>query len=257
MFKFLFTVLIGLVITKTTMAASTTINFDNLADGTVLSNQYQSLGVLASGATVLNANAVALPAHSGTNVAYAASGLMTFDFNPLMTGNIKTVSVYVSGDPNTGIFAYDSANNLVGQAILPTNSPANTLLSVTSSGNPIVQVDIHDGGTNFIIDDLTFVSGSVCSDGAQEIYNSIAALPLSAFRSSSLAASQLNSLKQSVLTLQQLIAANPITNKKQILLKLVEIGAKVELQLKVSAVQKNLLNMTYQLGLKVYNNQCI
>lgn len=250
----LLAVFTGLSIGQTAMAASTTINFDDLASGTTLTNQYQSSGVQASGVNVYSYLVTNWLPHSASNLALSLNGLMEFDFDPAITGNIKTVSAYVSSYSETGIYAYDANGILVGQSIKAANAPDNTLLSVTSSGNPIVHVSIHDGGTDFAIDDLTFATGSLCTTGAQQIAGVINALPLSAFSKAAKAASQLAELKADALRLQQLVDAN--LDKQKILVQLGIVAAKVILYLKPSAGQKTLLTMLYTLGLNVGQNKC-
>ncbi|MEN5035388.1 cadherin-like domain-containing protein [Pseudomonas sp. TWI929] len=137
------------------IGTTTHINFDNLADEVAITNQFQAQGVLVHGANSINAAFLGLTAHSGTQVAYSPSGLMTFN---LSTADIKTVSAYVTGPADVGIFAYDANNTLVGQALLPANAPANTFLSVTSNGLSISKVEIHDGGASFAIDDFTAIT---------------------------------------------------------------------------------------------------
>lgn len=250
----LLAVLAGLSFGQTALAASTTINFDNLPNNTTLTNQYQSSGVQASGVTVFNYFVTNWLPHSASNIALSLDGLMQFDFDPAITGNIKTVSAYVSSYSDTGIYAYDANGVLVGQSIKAANAPDNTLLSVTSSGNPIVHVSVHDGGADFAIDDLTFVTGSLCTDGAEQIVGVINALPLSAFSKSAKAASQLAEMKADALMLQQLVTAN--LDKKKILIQLGIVSAKVILYLKPSAGQKTLLTMLYTLGLNVGQSKC-
>lgn len=177
---FLFKVLLGLTIAQSSLAASTTITFDDLPSGTNLTTQYQSSGITASGVVILDASLTSIPAISAPNIAYSPDGLMIFSID---IANVSTVSAYVSGPANTGIFAYDSSDNLVGQASL--TAPAlNTLLSITTSGNPIARVDIHDGGATFAIDNFSFTTADpvlTCRDIAKELYDAIVALPGSAF----------------------------------------------------------------------------
>lgn len=139
------------------IGTTTHINFDNLAEDVAITNQFQAQGIVVNGANSINAVALGLTPHSGTQVAYAPFGLMTFN---LSIADIKTVSAYVTGPADVGIFAYDASNTLVGQALLPANAPVNTLLSVTSSGFSISKVEIHDGGASFIIDDFTATTRS-------------------------------------------------------------------------------------------------
>ncbi|MFJ4453928.1 cadherin-like domain-containing protein [Pseudomonas sp. NPDC089392] len=137
------------------IGTTTHLNFDNLADEVAITNQFQAQGVLVHGANSINAALLGLTSHSGSQVAYSPGGLMTFN---LSSADIKTVSAYVTGPADVGIFAYDTNNNLVGQALLPANAPANTFLSVTSSGFSISKVEIHDGGASFAIDDFTAIT---------------------------------------------------------------------------------------------------
>lgn len=139
------------------LAATTTLTFDEYSDGTVLTTQYQGVGVTVSGATVLPAVYTPYPANSAPNIAYAPTGLMTFTLNSAITGNIQSVSAYVSADASTGIYAYDAGGLLVGQALTP-GATNNLFVSVTSTGNPIARVDIHDGGASFGIDTLRFAT---------------------------------------------------------------------------------------------------
>src|SRR5437868_1036030 len=86
------------------LAQTTVLNFDDLADGTVLTSQYASRGVTASGVEI-SGNGLYTPS-SSPNVAIAPSGLMTFILNSSITGNVKTVSARISGVDGTGTDAY-------------------------------------------------------------------------------------------------------------------------------------------------------
>lgn len=152
----LLAVLLG-VGTQGALAATTMLTFDEFTDQTVLTTQYQGLGVTVSGAKVIAAINTAWPANSGLNFAYAPTGLMTFSLNSTITGNIQSVSAYVFSDASVGIYAYDAGNVLVGQAVTP-GASNNMFLSVTSSGNPITSVKVHDGGSTFAIDTLSFMT---------------------------------------------------------------------------------------------------
>jgi hypothetical protein len=160
-------------------AGTTTLTFDEFSNSTVLTTQYQSLGVTISGAVVFTScPSCVFPPVSGTNVAYAPTGLMTLTFNSAVVGgNVQTVSAYVT-DPNgpAGIYAYDSSNNLLGQSLLPADGGVNVLLSVTSSGAPIAYVTVHDGGGSFTIDNFSFTwtasSAKLKADAAINASNS-------------------------------------------------------------------------------------
>ncbi|MFC3110363.1 PKD domain-containing protein [Undibacterium arcticum] len=149
--------LIGLGAAPSALATTTTLTFDEYPDGTTLTTQYQGVGVTISGAAVSNALATPWPANTGANVAFAQTGLMTFTLNSTITGAIQTVSAYVSGDTSVGIYAYDVGGVLIGQSVTP-GATNNLLVSVASSGNPIARVAIHDGGSSFAIDTLTFAT---------------------------------------------------------------------------------------------------
>lgn len=131
--------------------------FDELAAGTVLTNQYRDLGVSASGATVESAANLGIPANTSPNVIHAPFGVMSFSFDPNVLGSVNRVSAYVSGPVNTGIFAYDANNNLVAMSIAPLPAQ-NLLMSVTSNDSPIARVEIHNGGDIVAIDGLTVES---------------------------------------------------------------------------------------------------
>ena len=158
--------LFSLGATQSALATVTVLTFDEFTDGTVLTNQYASLGVTASGAMTLDGPNNGFTPVSPRNLTFSINGYMFFSFNPAITGDIFTVSAYVSGPSYVGLFAYDIGNNLLGQAMVPENAPANTLLSVTSSGNSIARLDIHDGGASFVVDNVTFATRSTVPEPA-------------------------------------------------------------------------------------------
>ncbi|MCX4170811.1 MULTISPECIES: hypothetical protein [Paraburkholderia] len=157
--------LMGLGAASSALATTITLTFDEFQTGTAVTNQYENLGVLVSGATAFAAAALAaaanpLPANTPPNIAYSPLGLMTFSLNSAITGNVQSVSAYLSegAGVNVGIYAYDASGALVGQAIAAANV-VSTLVSVTSSGNPIATVQIHDGrGAFFGVDTVTFTA---------------------------------------------------------------------------------------------------
>ncbi|EJM78652.1 beta strand repeat-containing protein, partial [Pseudomonas sp. GM55] len=132
------------------------LTFDDVLIGP-LTNQYLGLGVTVSGATVVGAYQTIWSAQSGTNLSYSELGLMIFTFNLAITGNIHSVSAYVSGEVSTGLFAYNASGVLIGQTVL-SSSANNELLTVTSLGDPIARLEIHDGGASFAVDDLAFTN---------------------------------------------------------------------------------------------------
>jgi hypothetical protein len=138
-------------------ATTTTLSFNGIANGTLLTTQDQSLGVTASGVTIVNVNSTLWTNPYGTNIAEAQSGVMTFTLNSAILGNVQTVSTYISESTGVTLSAYDASNNLVGQAAL-TEAVANAELSVTTSGNPIATVQISGAGSAYGVDELIFSS---------------------------------------------------------------------------------------------------
>lgn len=175
--------LIGLFATQQSFAqTTTTLNFDSIADGVEITDQYASVGVTVQGATSMTARNFGLTAHSGTQFAFSGSGLVTFSVS---IPNVQTVSAYITGPVDVGIYAYDASGNLLGQQILPANSPENVLMSVTSSGAPIAKVAVHDGGATFFIDDISFTTAAppepICRTYDKNLYNAVSALSSTAF----------------------------------------------------------------------------
>lgn len=138
-------------------ATTTTLSFNNLPNNTQLTTQDQSLGVTASGVTIINVALSPWINPYGTNIAESPSGVMTFTLNPAILGNVQTASTYISASTTVTMSAYDASNNLVGQAVV-TEAVANALLSVTTSGNPIATVQISGGASAYGVDELIFNS---------------------------------------------------------------------------------------------------
>ncbi len=252
--NFSLTLLVSLAIPQAVLAA-TTLTFDDYSDGTVLSTEYQSLGVTTSGATVSLAIFTRWPAVSGSNLVLGLTGLITFNFDSSITGNIKTVSAYVSGDPGTGIFAYDSSGALLGQSQMPLSS-VNAFLSVTSSGNPIARVEIHDGGGTFGVDDFSFSQAPpapTCSQVSQQLSDGIVALANSDFKSGNVASKRAK-LKSGVTNFQSLLAVN--SSPAQLLFQLNKIKYDINDWIRPGTKRTNLLNLVDQLIAKVNAGQC-
>lgn len=152
--------------TLTVRGESTVLNFDEIPDDIAITNQYQGRGIMVTGANGINAGLLGFQARSGTQVAYAPGGLMSFTILNPITLNVTGVSVYLTGPRDVGIFAYDTAGNLIGQAVT-SSSGTNSLLSVTvPAGNRIKRLDIHNGGASFAVDDLTLISDRAFSVSA-------------------------------------------------------------------------------------------
>lgn len=148
---------IGVGAMQPVLATPITLTFDDLLDGAVVTNQYQSVGVMVSGATIINDLNSPWPANSLQNLAYSEVGLMTFTLNQGITGDISSVSAYISGGNSVGLYGYDSNGSLIGQVTTP-GATVNMFLSLSSSGAPISSIAIHNGGSTFTVDTLTFNS---------------------------------------------------------------------------------------------------
>lgn len=153
----------GLGVSQASLAMTTTLTFDDLPSGhgTIITNQYQTAGVISSGATVILASVTPWPAQSGAFVTYASGGLMTFDFNSLILGQVSSVSLYVSGVNTVEIFAFDSSDQLLAQTASATAEPLLEFLSLTSLGGPIDHLEILAGGSSYTMDTLTITSSGV------------------------------------------------------------------------------------------------
>ena len=241
--KFLVTLALAvtMLMAPLAQAATTVLNFEGFANGTLLSTQYQSLAVTISGAAIADCTApgAACTPFSGTNMALAdASGIMTFTFDPIATGYLSTVSAYVTGAPGVGLYAYDSAHNLLGQALIPvgTTTP-NVLLTVMSPGATITSVQIHDGGSSFSIDDFTFVTGASCVQLTTRLFNTIDALPFTAFvRNAKVLNAELVLMAG---TIEKLVAQG--ASRTAIQQQLLVLREKVNLYLVAGVLKKNVL----------------
>lgn len=147
-----------------------TLGFDGLPD---LSLNVDDFGVHFTGAQVLacggSLNCGPFPPFSGANVIYdgpGSGGLITATFDPDITGDVDKLSARITGNRNITMTAFDSQGTAVGTAQTGganyvgsnTGIPANKLLEVISSSEPIVRVTFRDGGNTFTIDDFTFRS---------------------------------------------------------------------------------------------------
>lgn len=112
---------LGLGAAPGALATPTILDFDDLSGGFNVTNQYQSVCVTVSGAAVISDLISPCSTNSSPNIAYAPTGLMTFVLDPSVTGLVQIVSAYISGDTSVGIYGA-----------------------------------IHDGGSSFTIDNLTF-----------------------------------------------------------------------------------------------------
>ena len=139
------------------------INFDSLADGIVIDDEFSGIGADFNGdATVIGSLSYLFPPYSGSKVIwnYPSYNIQVDAVGPewLMAGG------YVTGTDTVILTAYDSSNILLGT---DSTSGANTsdygidktnkFLSVTAPNIAYVEFSIINSGTIFTIDDFTFV----------------------------------------------------------------------------------------------------
>lgn len=234
-------------------AATTTLSFDEFPNGTPLTNQYQNYGVMISGATTIGAINFPWPAHSGLNVAFADSGLMSYSLDSSILGDIRTVSAYISGVSDVGIYAYDVNENLVGLSATG-GASENAFVTVTATA-PIARVDIHDGGASFVVDDLSFSSVPTCDENTMSLYTGVLALSPASFKNTGKSSElRKETMLKDVLALQALIDAN--ATQKKILSQLSSISTEVNNWLKPGAERDALNGLISTISAMVKGNQC-
>lgn len=238
---------------QTASAATTTLSFDEFDNETPLTSQYQNYGVRIAGAIAIEATYFPWPAHSGLNVAYADSGIMNFHFDSSILGEVITVSAYISGTSNVGIYAYDANNNLVGLSATD-GASENAFVTVTAIA-PIARFDIHDGGASFVIDDLSFSTVPTCDEHTMSLYTGVLALSPASFKNSGKSSEQRKeTMLKDVLALQALIDAN--ATQKKTLSQLSSISTEVNNWLKPGVERDALNGLISTISAMVKGNQC-
>jgi hypothetical protein len=153
-----------------------TLDFEGLSDSTSVTDQYTTLGITLSGATVFTAgkslNELEFPPHSGSQVVMDSSGPITITFNT----KVYRVAAYFTYNSPLTLTAYDSSNLLV--ATVNSQFISNMVLSgdIGSKPNELLQLHYSRGisrlvisgeyaGGSFTLDDLTIseVSGDITS----------------------------------------------------------------------------------------------
>jgi len=262
-FGFVLAALIGLGSSSAAVAATTVLSFEEVPEGSLITNQYENLGVTASGAVVASSDNLGWPFNSQFNLAYAPTGYMSFNLNSTIIGNVQSVSAYISGYSSVGIYAYDSSGNVVGQAVTGGFSQ-NMFLTLVSSGNPITSIEIHDGGTAFAVDDLSFESVPIiepppvvvsCLDLGQELYEAIGALESSNFKHPRSAFAHRLVLGHLVASLQNLLEKEKAPSKA-LLKRLSRISEETHKSLKDSPQKDQLNELINELAEKLQANQC-
>jgi hypothetical protein len=166
--------LVFLLVPRAATAGTTTVNFDNLAAGTVLGTQYQSQGVILGqgphhNTLISKVLDVGAAAHSAPNVASIATcgEIPTVDGLGTFTGGRHEVSVYV-GDPQFGsgqltLTGYDQNSQPIAGASdtaqVPGDGHVGTLLSISDPNGNIWYFSLTAATSGFVcpaMDDLTF-----------------------------------------------------------------------------------------------------
>lgn len=134
--------------------ASTTIDFEQYASGTQITNQYASQGITFNNAYELVApdyNYFGYPPHSGNGVAdELPNSPLSMTFSTPQT----LVTGYYTSDFDATLTAYDSLGNLVETVDLSSNYGSNSLFTV--SGTDITTIDLNGSPDFLTIDDVTF-----------------------------------------------------------------------------------------------------
>ncbi len=166
--QYVFLGLMLLVGTLSPAAIGGSIDFEGLADGTLITNQYPALTF--SNAIVLTAgislNEFEFPPFSGTNVASDSGGPVGISF---MSPLSSFAGYFTYAVPLT-LTAFDAANNVVAMASSaftnnmalsgdPGSMPNEFLRVVFSSGISSVKITGNPAGGSFVVDDATAGSG--------------------------------------------------------------------------------------------------
>ena len=155
------------------------ISFDDLPDGTVVTDQYQGLGVTFTGAAILRPgtiwgsgitlNEFEFPPHSGLNVLGDQVGPIVGQFLTPVTevGGFFTYLASVT------LTAFDDMGNMVGSV---TSAFSENFVSSGNLPNELLQLSYAGGisrfeiagdpaGVSLTLDDLTFRSGAAAVPG--------------------------------------------------------------------------------------------
>ena len=154
-----FSVAVLILSTGSVHANMTVINFDSLAPGTIVDNQFSSLGADFNGdATVVGSLTGSFPSHSGSEVIFnfPSNNIRIDAVGPewLMAGG------YVTGTDSVTLTAYNSSDILLGAvSTIGANTVGygtpNIFLNVSAPNIAYVEFSILSGNT-FTVDDFTF-----------------------------------------------------------------------------------------------------
>jgi hypothetical protein len=160
-------ILAGLLLYLQPRARADIIDFEGLADSTILTNQYA--GLTFTNAIILTAgislNEFEFPPHSGSNVVSDNGGPITIDF----ATPVLNFSGYFTYEEPLTLDAFDSLDNQVDSAVSAFSSNDALFGDAGSSPNEFLQVAFADGissvtitgdpaGGSFVMDDISFTS---------------------------------------------------------------------------------------------------
>jgi len=154
------------VFASTVLYAQTSITFDTLNDGDLVTNQYS--GLTFSNARVLTSgfslNDLDFPAHSGANAITDASGPISIAFS----APVSTFSGYFTHVQPITITAFDGTGNQLATTTSSKNNAAvsgdgsvpNELLSLAAGNIAKVIITGSPSGNSVVMDDLNYSSSS-------------------------------------------------------------------------------------------------
>lgn len=161
--------LLGLVLPQLLLGATIYVDFESLADGTVVTSQFP--GIVFGQTTVLTAgtslNEAEFPPRSGVNVATDAGGpvLLTFASPASSFGAYFTylgplsLTAYDASNTQIGIVTSQYSSNLLISGVF--GSSPNELLSFNALGGiKSIRIEGDPSGGSFVLDDITFESTS-------------------------------------------------------------------------------------------------
>ncbi len=172
--------LLALLVISPIAQAQTTIGFEGLTDGTVVSTQYSGLGVTFSGGPQVETSGVSLnqfdfPPHSGSNVLAnidVNSGASTGPISGTFSSTMESIGGYFTYVDPVTLEVFDSKGNLVDSATSLTSA---NYTSAPGTPNEFISISLPTGfssfeiignpnpnGGTFTLDDFTF-SPSIAS----------------------------------------------------------------------------------------------
>ena len=169
-FAGLFTCLLFVISPVALLGSSTTIDFEGLSDGALVTTQYS--GLTFSNAQILTAgvslNELEFPPHSGVNVVSDYSGPIAIVF----ATPVSSVSGYFTYSAALTLTAYNSSATVLGSIASaftsndalsgdPGSSPNELLQLSFSSGISELVIAGDPNGGSFALDDLTYSTGGV------------------------------------------------------------------------------------------------